>query len=166
MEWTVKRRQLLRCLFIASLGIVTAAGCGGDGPAVAKVTGKVTLKGAPIKGANVQFHPEKGPMAVGITDDQGNFTLTTNGRPGAPIGLNKVAISKPAPAPGAGSMPTNPSPEDMAKMAAQAAKGGTLKRTEPPKSEVPEQYGNPSTSNLTADVSSNAADNTFEFNLQ
>jgi hypothetical protein len=162
----VKRRHLLHCLLIATLGLVTAAGCGGDGPAVAKVTGKVTLKGAPIKGASVQFHPEKGPMAIGITDDQGNFTLTTNGRPGAPIGLSKVAISKAAPAPTGGSMPANPTPEDMAKMAAQSAKGGTLKRTEPPKSEVPEQYGNPSTSNLTADVSTNAANNTFEFNLQ
>jgi len=153
-------------LLVTSLALVTIAGCGGDGPSIAKVTGKVTLKGAPIKGATVQFYPEKGPMAIGITDDQGSFTLTTNGRPGAPIGLNKVAISKAAPAPAAGAMPTNPTPEDMAKMAAAAAQGGGLKRSEPPKSEVPDQYSNPSTSNLTADVSTNAAQNTFEFNLQ
>ncbi len=162
----MKRRQLLCCLVVASLGFIATTGCGGGGPTIAKVTGKVTLKGTPIKGANVQFHPEKGPMAIGITDDQGNFTLTTNGRPGAPVGLNKVAISKPAAAPVGNTMPTNPTPEDMAKMASQAAKGGGLKRTEPPKSEVPDLYGNPSTSNLTADVSSNAADNTFEFTLQ
>lgn len=162
----MKRRQFFCCLLVTSLALVTVAGCGGDGPSIAKVTGKVTLKGTPIKGANVQFHPEKGPMAIGITDDQGNFTLTTNGRPGAPIGLNKVAISKAAPAPAAGAMPTNPTPEDMAKMAASAAQGGGLKRSEPPKSEVPDKFSNPTTSNLTADVSTNAADNTFEFNLQ
>lgn len=162
----MKRRQLLGCLLVASMGLVVTIGCNGDGPSVVKVTGKVTLKGQPIKGANVQFHPEKGPMAIGITDDQGNFTLTTSGRAGAPVGLNKVAISKPAPAPAGGGMPANPTPEDMAKMAAAAAQGGGLKRTEPPKSEVPEQYGNPATSNLTADVSTNASENTFEFNLQ
>ncbi len=162
----MKRRPLLCCLFVASLGLVTTAGCG-DGPAVAAVTGKVTLKGAPVKGANVQFHPEKGPMAIGLTDDQGNFTLSTNGRAGAPIGLNKVSISKPASSPAASSMPANPSPEDMAKVAAQNAKGaGSLRRTEPGKSEVPSQYSDPSTSNLTAKVTSNPADNTFEFNLQ
>lgn len=165
----MKRRQLLQCLLVAAFGLLTTVGCGGDGPKVAKVTGKVTLKGKPIAGANVQFHPEKGPMAIGITDDQGNFSLTTNGRPGAPVGLCKVAVSKPVATQNSGpSMPSNPTPEDMAKMASAAAAkgGGNLKRTEPPKSEVPEQYNDPSTSNLTADVSSNAADNVFEFNLQ
>ncbi|MBN8602080.1 MAG: hypothetical protein J0M26_13690 [Planctomycetes bacterium] len=161
----MKRRQLLGCLFVAALGLIATSGCGDGGPAIAKVTGKVTVKGAAIKGATVQFYPEKGPMAVGITDDQGNFTLTTNGRAGAPVGMNKVSISKPAAA-ATNSMPANPSPEDMAKMAAQAAKGGNLKRTEPPKSEIPEQYGNPETSKLTADVSSDASKNVFEFPLQ
>ena len=160
------RRHLLSCIFIAMLGFVATTGCDSGGPAIAKVTGKVTLKGAPIKGATVQFHPEKGPMAVGMTDDQGNFTLTTNGRPGAPLGMNNVAISKPAPSATGNSMPANPKPEDMAKMAAQMSQSGSLKRTEPPKSEVPEKYSNPSSSGLKADVSSNAADNVFEFPLQ
>jgi hypothetical protein len=159
----VKRRQSLCFLFIASLGLITATGCGSGGPTLSKVTGKVTLKGTPIKGANVQFHPETGPMAIGITDDQGTFTLTTNGRPGASLGLNKVSISKPAATATGMTMPANPTPEDMAKMAA-AGNGG--RRSEPPKSEVPDQYADPSTSKLTADVSSNASENTFEFNLQ
>ena len=160
------RRQLLSCMFIAMLGFVATTGCDSGGPAIAKVTGKVTLKGAPIKGATVQFHPEKGPMAVGITDDQGNFTLTTNGRPGAPLGMNKVAISKAVASAASNSMPANPKPEDMAKMASQMSQSGNMKRTEPPKSEVPENYSNPASSGLTADVSSNAADNVFEFPLQ
>lgn len=161
----MKRRHLLGCMLVACLSLITTTGCGGSGPKLAKVTGKVTLKGQPIKGANVQFQPENGPMAIGITDDQGSFTLTTNGRAGAPVGLCKVSVSKPAAAP-TSSMPANPTPEDMAKMASAAAKGGGLKRTEPPKSEVPEKYGDPSQSGLTADVSSNAADNNFEFTLQ
>jgi hypothetical protein len=161
MELKVTRRQLLSCIFMAMLGFAVTTGCD-SGPSIAKVTGKVTLNGVPIKGASVQFHPEKGPMATGITDDQGNFTLI----PGAPIGMNKVAISKPAPPDTGNSMPANPKPEDMAKMAAQMSQSGSLKRTKPPKSEVPDKYGDPSSSGLTADVTSNAATNNFEFPLK
>lgn len=157
----MKRRQLLGCLFVAALGLIATSGCGPGGPAVAKVTGKVTVNGNPIKGAAVQFYPAKGPMAVAITDDQGSFTIS----PGAPIGMNKVSISKPAAKAAGNSMPANPTPEDMAKMAAQSSKGGSLKRTEPPKSEVPEKYGNPETSELTADVSSDVSKNVFDFKL-
>jgi hypothetical protein len=143
---------------LALLCVVPA--CDTSGVKLAKVKGHVTYKGAPLKGASVKFYPEKGPMAIGMTDDSGDFTLTTNGRPGATIGSHKVAITKVS-GPAGPAMPANPSPEDMMKM--QKAQ---MNKPSRPKSEIPESYGAPESSKLSAEVSANAAENEFEFPLQ
>ena len=145
-------------MLVVCLG-VGCAGCGGvaDAPSLAAVKGKVSLRGKPLGGASVLFHPEKGPMANGQTDSEGNFTVTTSGRPGATIGKCKVTVSKNAPsaAPAA-----TMKPEDMMEM--QKASGG---QTELAKNEIPEKYDLPQASPLEALVDKDAAKNVFEFPL-
>ncbi len=126
------------------------------------MTGTVTYKNAPLKAASIKFLPADGPMAVGMTDENGKFKLTTGGRPGAVIGPHKVAITKMTGGTEAAAMPSSPKPEDMMKM----QKENMGKKNTGPKSEIPEMYANPDSSKLTADVSSKGADNEFSFDLQ
>lgn len=72
-------------------------GCGGGGPKPVPVSGKVTFKGEPLKGAQISFHPEGGAtdaIALGVSDDAGNFQLATVNDPGAFPGKYKVTVSK------------------------------------------------------------------------
>lgn len=156
-------RRFFLGLLVLVIGVSSTIGCGSGGPKLVKVKGKVNYKGKPVSGAAVNFYFEKGPMANGMTDDQGIFTLTTNGRSGAIPGMALVSVSKIiAPKEGAGGMPAMPKPEDMMKM--QKANMGK-KNAEGPKNELPEKYAEPGGSKLTADVST-TEENDFEFNLQ
>ena len=86
-----------------SLGLLTAAGCGG-GPSLVSVEGTVTLDGAPLSGAHVAITPtnvaelkdlkSKLPY-VGTTDAQGHFSLGGIEDPegGAPAGPYTLTIS-------------------------------------------------------------------------
>lgn len=97
---SVRYLQSLGCLALTSLLFV--AGCGGDAAIGAKgrvktftATGKVTFLGNPMSGAMVSFSPTGSqPAAVGMTDDSGNFKLTTyRAGDGAAAGDFKVLIS-------------------------------------------------------------------------
>src|SRR5207237_8702223 len=69
------------------------AGCY-RGPALVSARGIVKYKNAPIPGADVVLVPDgDGQPAIGRTDDQGQFTLNTNGRKGALVGTYKVSIT-------------------------------------------------------------------------
>ena len=71
--------------------LLAAPGCGS--PAMAKVCGTITFKGEPVRMATVQFMPQKRPMAGGVTDKEGRFSLTTRQpRDGAFVGSHKVVI--------------------------------------------------------------------------
>ena len=60
---------------------------------MAKVNGTITFKGQPVRMASVQFMPQKRPMAGGLTDKEGRFSLTTRKpRDGAFVGSHKVVI--------------------------------------------------------------------------
>jgi len=60
------------CFAFALLAVVIVlAGCGGGGPDLVPVKGKVTYKGQPLSGASVTFHPATGPLATGTTDASG-----------------------------------------------------------------------------------------------
>ena len=63
---------------------------------IVPVTGTVLLDGKPLKGAAVLFHPEADERpAVGITDNLGNFHLTTRTQgDGGRVGINHVSITK------------------------------------------------------------------------
>jgi hypothetical protein len=90
-------------LFCAVLLAFAAPGCGdtsGVGRTV-PVAGRVTLDGAPWTAAStvIVFKPDtaKGNTQpwepTGTVDSQGNYTLSTKGRPGAPPGWYKVTVT-------------------------------------------------------------------------
>ena len=144
---------------IAMLGLMLGMlGCGGasDAPTLAPVKGTVTLAGKPLGGANVLFHPEKGPMANATTNTDGTFTATTSGKAGVTIGKCKVSVTKAAPGPA----PTAMKAEDMMKMQKENA-GKTVIA----KSEVPDKYGNPDSSGLEVTVDKDGSKNDFALTL-
>ena len=141
---------------VVSLLGIGLVGCTPGGPQQAQVKGKVTYKGQPLAGATVNFTPEQGQLAVGVTDSNGEYTLSTGGSPGAVLGKHKVSITKVgAQAEGTANM----TPDDYAKM----AKAG--KMPAPAKSEIPTKYNNPTTSGLEATVTSDSSKNVFDFPL-
>jgi len=136
---------------LSLLAILSLAGCGGGGPSVkhpdrTKVSGTVTLNGAPVEGATVTLHPvQKGNGAFGVTDANGKYQLGTFEKAdGALPGEYKVSIQKmsagdsgPQPAPG------DPGYDPNAK-------------SEPPKNLLPEQYADFTKSGLSASVTTTA----------
>jgi len=111
--------------FILAISTSLLLGCtASDAPKTAPVSGTVTMDGKPLAGASVTFFPtSKGPMATGNTNEKGEFTLMTN-HPGdgAPVGTHRVAIGN-------------------------AEEG--RRRSGP---NIPDRYGQPGTSGLTAEV--------------
>jgi len=90
-------KNLVLCLSIA-VGVV-ATGCSGGGPAVAPVTGTVTLDGQPLANASVTFQPiaegsvDAGPASTATTDAQGAFVLkTAEGEEGAVVGKHRIMV--------------------------------------------------------------------------
>jgi hypothetical protein len=111
------------------------------------VSGRVTLDGVPIAGANVVFHPVESEQTLAsqsVTDEEGRFEMSTHvsgGKfePGIAPGKYAVAITK----------------LDMSAVSTTFA---------PPKDLLPKKYGIPQTSRLTADVAE-GKENEFEFEL-
>ena len=124
-------------------GLLLYSGCGGSGLNLAPVEGVVTLNGAPVADAGVLFKPAQGPFAMGVTDAEGRFTLTTANEEGALIGDHKVAISK---------------VETLTKY-----RPGNPMPIYETKALIPQKYFNAATSTLTASVVDD--DNEFEFKL-
>jgi hypothetical protein len=93
----VRSPRRVVCLILA-FAAVALGGCGGDGPQLHPVSGKVTLNGAPVAGATVVFTPQgdpNGPMPSGVTGDDGRFELTTHPHgKGAPAGEYAVVVTK------------------------------------------------------------------------
>jgi len=86
---------------IALLLLLAAATAGGCGDNFAAVTGTVTLDGEPLRGGagdtrvTVQFQPASGvgSTAIGLADENGNYTLGTGARAGVPPGEYLVSCS-------------------------------------------------------------------------
>ena len=79
--------------WLVAVALLAATGCGGR---PVGIKGKITLDGQPLAGATVEFVPEgDGRTAVGITDKEGKFSLSTY-KPGdgALRGDYKVVIKK------------------------------------------------------------------------
>lgn len=77
---------------VACVGIaLSVAGCSGGGPAklpTVKVSGKVTMKGAPVTEADVAFNSkERGVGAKAPLDASGNFTFPD------PLEVGKYTVS-------------------------------------------------------------------------
>jgi hypothetical protein len=121
---------------IAVLVFLLPLGCGKTGVApTCKVRGVVTYKGVPVADASVTFTPESGRPATGVTDESGEFVLSTFAKnDGAVPGLHKVSI-----APGA----TQVEPMPGTPEAEQAARS---------KPALPRRYRDPELSGFTAPV--------------
>lgn len=99
------------CSLLSALLVCCLAGCGGpEGQkAVYPVSGKVTLRGAPVAKATVIFQPvgKDQAVATAMTDTEGGYKLTTyDSFDGATAGKYEVLISKSA-APAASNAPTH-----------------------------------------------------------
>src|SRR5262245_64753142 len=61
--------------------LLATGGCGGSD--LVPAGGKLTQGGTPVAGAAVMLHYPSNDYCMGMTDSQGAFTLTYNGKPGA-----------------------------------------------------------------------------------
>jgi len=126
---------------VVSLLMVTlvGSGCGKKSPfPTVRTSGQVMYKGQPVADASVMLVPQEGQRAaVGKTDSEGRFVLTTHTPgDGAMPGKYKIVISKTAavsPAPEAAEMP------DITK------EHSTVKPAAP---EIPAKYSSPNTTPL------------------
>lgn len=72
----------------------TVAGCGKSGPQPVPVSGQVLIDGEPVANATIQVAPTDARAAMGQTDEQGNFTLTTYEKgDGCVKGTHRVVVS-------------------------------------------------------------------------
>lgn len=150
-------RVLALASAVALLAVVPACSSGPKRPATIKVSGKVTMNGTPVPKATVSFQPTAagGRAAVGITDDAGQYTLTTfTAGDGAVAGDYGVAIVKVEE--GAGSTVGTANTE-------QYIPPEGMKEPPPVKSLIPARFNSPRESGLKATVGS--GNNTFDFEL-
>ncbi len=140
-----------RLLFLlAFLPCVVGCGAKSDGPETYPVTGVVTLKGAPVDGAVLQFTPTSPDAGIAgaqvMTNPDGAFEVKINlemgktTKTGLPPGDYKVAVTK-----------------------LQMAPGQTAPNI-PPKNVLPPEYATIESTPLTATVKPEA-ENRFEFPL-
>lgn len=138
---------------VGTLVVSTAVGCGSGGKQldVVPVSGKITYKGQPVDKAIVTFTTEASPRtAVGTTDAQGDFKLTTiNTNDGAVAGEHLITIAKMPDPSASGSVQQINSPEDYVKI---MEKQGP-RNTQPPgkaanDKSIPAKYSNPTQSGL------------------
>ncbi len=135
-------RAAFFCVAIACLLLIP--GCGESGPRMEPVSGTVTLKGAPIEGADVYFVHEQ-QVSVGKTDSEGHYDLV----PGAVAGENKVYFSK---IEGGASSEED---DGMAEIEMEAARSsGAGRKANVPKQIIPAEYSNASNPKLSFTVPS------------
>lgn len=80
--------------------LLAAAGCNASSNLL-QVDGKITVDGAPAKGAVLLFHPDGGAAATPSSaqaKDDGTFTVVTDTKPGIPPGNYIVTVTWPDPA--------------------------------------------------------------------
>jgi hypothetical protein len=103
----VPLRGLFVCAFFAFC-LAFPVGCTSSGPPLHPVEGKATLDGKPMSGGTVSLFVEgqQGNVSPsGEIRSDGTYTISTNGKPGAPLGKYKVVL---APA-----LPTGGDPAQM-----------------------------------------------------
>ncbi len=159
-------KSTVGCLILLSVILSGCSDTGGAKYGTSKVSGKVVMNGAPVPGASVSFSPVKAgmPPALGITDTQGMYILTTyDSGDGAVEGEYKVMIFKGAPASAAAAPAHDPTGQTSGGGApkhsgpagkGQAAGGGSL---------LPEKYASAASTPITKTVTS--GDNVIDIEL-
>lgn len=135
----------MRNAFVVALVLVGftchLSGCSDGRPRLGKLSGTVKYKGKPLTEGDIVFYPEEGRSAAGKVVD-GEITDVTTYEPndGAPVGKLKVVIT--------------------------AYDGPGTDMYAPRKLVIPDKYASLQTTDLSAEVSSNEADNEFSFELK
>lgn len=159
------KTSLIACLLV---GIVCFSGCGADSPH-RKVTGKVTMDGAPVDGASLMFYAQDstGEGGGGKTDASGAYSITAPSatKGGLLPGTYKVTIAKYS---------------DVVDEDQQAYESGEItydelqerKSAKGPYAKVktgelltPAQYSNTNATPLTVTVTDDPKQNVFDFDL-
>ena len=82
---------------VVALALISTSACRSkpdDQPDLGKVSGVVTMDGAPLAGVQVSFAPEEGRASQAITDSEGKYELSYIGKTkGAKVGSHKVYIT-------------------------------------------------------------------------
>ena len=139
MKPLILGRVLLAALSLPALGCNAHPGRHPELKLV-PVHGVVRLNGKPVGAARVTFMNSKlGVSAYGLSDDEGRFTLTTfEPGDGTPPGSYQITVTK-VQDPGHASSSAPPA----------FRRGGAAPQ---PRAPIPQQYANPQTSGLTAEV--------------
>lgn len=92
-RWSKQRRIAGAISSVLLMSLL--AGCGSRGPALGRVTGRVTLDGKPLADARIVFQPrQKGAPSVAVTDKDGRYELVyLRDHFGAVLGEHTVTIS-------------------------------------------------------------------------
>lgn len=136
-------------LFVAACLLAACIGCSGAaGPQTGRVSGRITLNGKPLAGANVNFDLKEGKsprVATGVTDSDGRYTLSTFGKDdGAVLGKHVVWITMPQK--GEAIDPNNPTAEYGQMMS------GVAVGAKPDTGGIPAKYTRKETSDLIREV--------------
>jgi hypothetical protein len=140
------------------IALSSLVGCSGTGrPAIAPVRGQVTYLGKPVAGANVTFLCPGAPrLAVGTTDEAGNYRLTSyEENDGAFVGTHVVTVKKDSPQPEQVVATEQPvDSKSMSKSIEQAMRQTAqhIEKADKIKSLLPAKYADRRTSDLRKDV--------------
>jgi hypothetical protein len=157
----------IHVLLCCVAGVATfSCGCGGGAGSVKTVAagGTVTLQGAPLAGASVTFIPDDGPVATGVTDLKGKFTLATGTQAGAVLGKSRVSVNLPAQAEDdLGNL--TPAEKSMELTRRMGKNPGKMFHERDKKSAIPEKYTRADSSGLEFNVISDPEKNQFKIDL-
>lgn len=146
------------------LGFVILSGCKPSNPyGTVPVRGNITVDGKAVQGITVTFRSVSGNgvSAYGLTDNQGNYVLTTGGAPfgtGAVPGKYHVMMSK----------ITNDEPQLTLDEYNTLVASGKPRADKPPDkatNQIPEKYLQPETSGLEPVDVQTKGTNVFDFKL-
>jgi hypothetical protein len=92
-KWQMRLPNVAISVVLAAAVSIVISGCGDGRPARMKVSGAVTIDGAPLTRGSVKFVPEQGRPSFGDIGPDGRFTLTCyDGADGALPGKHRVQI--------------------------------------------------------------------------
>jgi hypothetical protein len=180
----MKRLVVLRCLILVSAATFVVFGCSpGNGLNLAKVRGKVTYKGEPVKNGTVFFMPDEskgtiGPPAVGSITANGSYVMSTESAgDGVIVGSHMIGITgleeKPVSS-GSGAPTPESDPQGYMKAKAKdaaAVRSGAVKKEEDTFTDkggqkwrfvVPRKFTNPQESGIIAKVESGSQTMNFD----
>ena len=145
------RCQNLFELSVALCMLFGAIGCGG--PKLVEAGGTLKFNNQSIAGADVVFVPDEGGSPViGRTDEQGKFSLSTDGQSGALPGPYKIAITAVR--------------QKRAVKESEAVGMSDSQIAANHESLIPKKFNNTITSGLTASVSEDRSANVFLLDLK